>query len=191
MIGIESVGGQKEFQEASEDYVMEQVDIRGDEWRPRVFPITYPSRESKAQRIAAMEWRYPAGRMKYPAHLKDEWPYNQLYAQTADFTMDLALLQHDDVIDTLSMNKYVIKGRGRKLWKERKGRESLLERIKRNKPIAKGLPLLSGVNIAEVTDEMLGILSRNASTPKMNPKQRRIERSRPRKRRIIIPGEKK
>ena len=190
IVGIESVGAQKSFQEASQDFIEEQSETRGDLWRPRIFPITYPPKEGKSQRIASMEWRYSNGRVKYPAHLRNDWPYDQLYAQTADFTMDLALLQHDDVIDTLAMLKYVVKGRGSQYRRE-KGKMGLLERIKRNKPIAKGLPLLSGISPVEVTDEMMGVLSRNARRPRTNPKQRRIKRPRPRPRnqKIIVPGE--
>ena len=185
VIGIESVGAQKSFEEASEDFIGEQIDVQGELWRPRIYPIKYPSREDKAQRIASTEWRYEAGRIKYPAHLQNDWPYDQLYAQTADFTMDLALLQHDDVIDTLAMAKYVIKGRGRRSRRERQ-EPGLLERIKRNKPIAKGIPLICGGNLDKVTDEMLAILRHRAQKPKVNPNQRRIERPRLNVRRRIL-----
>ncbi len=179
VIGIEAVSIQKAFAEALRDYVAEQEAHVGPQWRGRVFPITYPARESKAQRISsALEWRFTSGRIKYPAHLANTWPYNELYAQTADFTMDLALLQHDDAIDTLAESKYVVKTRGNQRERER-GKPSLLERIIRNQPEVKGMPLLSGVPSEQLSDEMLNVLSQKAHSRIINPRTRRIERRRP------------
>jgi hypothetical protein len=176
IIGIEAVGMQKGFMEATQDYIEEQRDSRGETWKPRVFPVTYPSKESKAQRISsALEWRFDSGRIKYPAHLQAEWPYDQLYAQTSDFTMDLALLQHDDAIDTLAQSKYLIKSKGSKLRRER-GKPGLLERIKRGVPEVKGLPILSGISSAELSDEMLNIMAKKAARKVIIPKRRKLER---------------
>lgn len=179
ILGIEAISIQKSFVEALQEYMSEQEEVRGDQWRGRVFPITYPAKESKAQRIGSLEWRFNSGRIKYPAHLREEWPYNQLYAQTNDFTMDLALLQHDDVVDTLGMSKHIIKTRGGKFKRER-GRPDLKERILKNIPIAPGIPLLSGIPINKVDDEIVNILSHRARERRIdNPRLRRIERKRP------------
>ena len=142
-----------------------------------MFPITYPSKVSKAQRISGLEWRYRPGRIKYPSHLAGKWPFDQLYQQTEDFTPDLALLPHDDAIDTISMCQYVIKNRGGKFLKE-KTTPSLLERIRKNMPFIKGTPLLSGVSSQDMTEEMLDALSKNAQKPAIDPNDRRIIRSR-------------
>lgn len=179
VVGIEAVSIQKTFAEAAQEYMKEQAGMRGDNWRPRSIGITYPAKESKGQRIAsAMEWRFNSGRVKYPAHMKEEWPYNQAYAQTADFTMDMALLQHDDFLDTLGMHKYVIKTRGGQFKRER-GNPSLLERIIKNQPEVPGLPLLSGVSSGEVSDTMMNIMSQQRRKRNIQPQQRRIERARP------------
>jgi hypothetical protein len=176
VFGIEAVSIQKAFAEALREYVDEQGEASGQPWRPRIFPVTYPSRESKAQRISSsLAWRFDSGRIKYPAHLAGEWPYSELYAQTADFTMDLALLQHDDAIDTLAMSKYVVKTRGSQRQRER-GKPGLLERIIRNQPQVPGLPLLSGVSTSELTDEMVNILSHRAHQRVREPRTRRLER---------------
>jgi hypothetical protein len=175
VLGIEAVSIQKTFSEAVQEYVTEQSGDRGDQWRGRVFPISYPASESKAQRIASLEWRFNSARIKYPAHLQNEWPYNQLYAQTQDFTLDLALLQHDDVIDTIGMSKHVIKTKGRQFRRER-GKPGLLERIIRRQPLVPGLPLLSGVSSAEISDEMTNILSHQARERKIDKAIRRIDR---------------
>ena len=93
--------------------------------------------------------------------------------------MDLALLQHDDVIDTLAESKYVIKTRGGK-FKREVGKPGLRERIIKNQPTVPGLPLLSGVPSAEITGEMMNIMSEQARKQNIQPNLRRIERKRPR-----------
>jgi len=179
VLGIEAVSIQKAFAEAAQEYINEQTDMRGDKWRGRVFPVTYPSKESKAQRISsALEWRFNSGRVKLPAHLQEQWPYNQVYAQAMDFTMDLALLQHDDALDTLAMHKYVIKTKGSKFRREQ-GKPGLKERIIKNLPEIEGMPVLSGVASAEITDEMMNIMSQQRRKRNIQPPQRRIERLRP------------
>ena len=177
VLGIEAVSIQMSFAEAVKEYIEEMESKISQPWRARVFPITYPARVTKSNRISGMEWRFRPGRIKYPAHLAGKWPFDQLYQQTEDYTPDLALLPHDDAIDTLSMCQYVIKNRGGQFIKE-KGKPSLLERIRRNLPIVKGMPLLSGVSSAEVTGEMLDILSVNARKSAINKNDRRISRGR-------------
>ncbi len=184
VMGIESVGIQKTLVELLAEKQQQEEALHGHPWRARIFPIIYSSKEGKAQRIASLEWRFGPGRIKYPAHLKDKWPYDQLYAQTNDFTTDLALLQHDDVIDTLAMSKYVVKTRGGKFRKER-GKPSINERIRKNMPVCKGMPLLSGIPTAEVSEEMLDLLVINKKKPDSQPRRRRI--ARPRTKRIILP----
>jgi len=175
VLGIEAVSIQMSFAEAVKEFVDEMDAKFPQPWRARVFPITYPAKVTKSQRIQGLEWRFPSGRIKYPAHLANQWPFDQLYQQTEDFTPDLALLPHDDGIDMLSMSQYVVKNRGGKFVKE-KGKPSLLERIKRNMPLIKGTPLLSGISSAEITDEMLNILSENARKSAIDPNNRRVIR---------------
>lgn len=175
VLGIEAVSIQMSFAEAVREYVEEMENKISMPWRGRVFPITYPARVSKSQRISGMEWRFRPGKIKYPAHLAGKWPFDQLYQQTEDFTPDLALLPHDDAIDVISMSQYVVKNRGRKFEKE-KGKPTLLERIRRNLPSVKGMPLLSGISSQDITSEMLDVLSQNARKSNINPNNRRIIR---------------
>ena len=65
----------------------------------------------KPDRIAATQWRYNQHRIIYPKAPKNQWPWNQLYQQTEDFTLDLALLPKDDAIDTLAQAQYVVRPR--------------------------------------------------------------------------------
>ena len=178
VLGIEAVSLQKDFAEAAREYAQERGESSGDLWRPRIFPVTYPQKDSKQLRIASLEWRFNSGRIKYPAHLQQEWPYNQLYAQTADFTMDLALLQHDDVIDTVAMSKYVVKTKGQK-FKREVGTGGLLEKIKKGQKTVDGLPILSGVPIEQITDEMTNIMSRQQRERVKPNTSRRVERIKP------------
>ena len=177
VLGIEAVSIQMSFAEAVKEYIEEMEGKISQPWRARVFPITYPARVSKSNRICGIEWRYRPGRIKYPAHLAGKWPFDQLYQQTEDFTPDLALLPHDDAIDTLSMYQYVVKNRGGKFVKE-KGKPSLLERIRRNLPLIKGIPLLSGVSSQDITSEMMDALSANARKSAIDKSDRRIVRGR-------------
>ena len=177
VLGIEAVSIQMSFAEAVQEYIEEMESKVSHPWRARVFPITYPSKVTKGQRISGLEWRFRPGRIKYPAHLAGKWPFDQLYNQTEDFTPDLALLPHDDAIDTLSMCQYVVKNRGGKFTREA-GKPGLLERIRKNLPVVRGMPLLSGVNTAEVTGEMLDILSHRSRKSIINPNDRRIVRGR-------------
>lgn len=179
ILGIESVSIQKNFAEALQIYISEQSGQRGDSWRGRVFPITYPAKETKASRIASLEWRFNSARIKLPAHLKDEWPYNQLYAQISDFTYDLALLQHDDAVDTISMSKHVVKTRGSQ-FKRDVGKPGLRERIIKRLPEVPGMQLLSGVSSDQITDEMCNIISQQRRKRVINTKDRRIPRNKPR-----------
>jgi hypothetical protein len=184
VLGIEAVGIQKDLVDYLADKQADEEALHGHQWRAKIFPISYPSKESKADRIASLEWRFNSARIKYPAHLENTWPYDQLYAQTNDFTIDLALLQHDDVIDTVSMSKYVVKTRGGKFRKER-GKPDLRERIIRNQPVVKGMPILSGVSVDQLTPEMIGLLEKLKQQSKPQPR-RKIDRPR-RQRPIILP----
>jgi len=55
----------------------------------------------------------------------------------------------------------------------------LKERIIKNLPEVEGMPVLSGVASAEITDEMMNIMSQQRRKRNIQPPQRRIERLRP------------
>lgn len=175
VLGIEAVSIQMSFAEAVKEYIDDMESKMDTPWRARVFPITYPAKVTKAQRIQGLEWRFRPGKIKYPAHLAGKWPFDQLYQQTEDFTPDLALLPKDDAIDTISMSQYVVKNRGGKFVREKKT-PSLLERIRRNLPVVRGTPLLSGVPSQQITEEMIDLLSKRARKNAIDPNDRRIVR---------------
>lgn len=109
VLGIEAVSIQQQFADMTAAYVHERAE---EGWQPRVLPVSYPARTSKGDRIVGLEWRFMGGKIKLPAHYKARNPWIHLYAQIADFTPDLALLQHDDALDTLAMHQYILHGTG-------------------------------------------------------------------------------
>lgn len=165
-IGIEACGTQGSLVESMSEYVDDFTRKLGADrgqrgiWRPRVIPIRYPSRVSKGGRIAGLEWRFNSGKIKYPAHRANEWPFSALYEQTENFTRDLALLRYDDFIDTIAMNSYLVHTRGKEA-SHAPAKKTLLEQIKADEPVVSGLPLLSGIDAASLTQEELHFLFQN------------------------------
>jgi len=80
------------------------------------------------------------------------------------------------------MSKHVVKSKGSKFRKE-KGTPTLAQRIIRENPIQNGIPLLSGVSSAEVSDEMMNLMSQKARGKSRILGRRKRERPRGRGRR--------
>jgi len=82
----------------------------GQGWRPRgVYPVKYPAALKKEHRIATLQPRFDSHRIKIPANpeFRDRWPWSELHHQISDFTLSMAMLTHDDVVDTLAMHQYI------------------------------------------------------------------------------------
>lgn len=159
VIGIETCGMQVELVDAMEDYLEALID-GPDMFHPKVVPIKYGKTESKGFRISGLERRFKIGKIKYPRHLKNSsFGIKQLYAQTADFTPDLALLPFDDAIDSLAMTQYIIKGKGPNKIEEGNIIETLDQKLVSTNPwIAPGVHALSGYNASDLTPEQLRAL---------------------------------
>ena len=163
-VGIEACGTQGNLVDSMEEYVhrikekaASAASEMGGTWLPRIVPIRYPARESKGGRIAGLEWRFQSGKIKYPAHRAQEWPFSALYEQTENFTKDLALLRHDDAIDCVAMSQFLVHAKGR----EQRGiptKRTLIDRIKTDQPPAPGLPMLSGLSANQLTTEEIHTL---------------------------------
>ena len=171
-IGIEACGIQGNLVESMGEYVDQFTNkLVGKEekrvWVPRVIPIRYPSRMSKGERIATLEWRFNAGKIKYPAHRMNEWPFSALYEQTENFTKDLALLRYDDAIDTIAMSTFLVHARGKESVRI-PAKKTLTEEIKSGEPIVPGLPLLSGVNPDSLTPEQMDFILANFYSSRYN-----------------------
>jgi hypothetical protein len=163
VVGIEAAATQGSLVESVREYVdkfaqkLSASKIEGSIWVPRVVPIRYPLRMSKGERIAMLEWRFPSGKIKYPAHRANEWPFSALYEQTENFTKDLALLRYDDFIDTVAMSSFLVHAKGRESAKA-PAKKTLTEEIKTGEPVVPGMPLLSGVNISALTPEQIDLI---------------------------------
>lgn len=157
VIGIETISDQKELLDAATTFLAEKM---GSNWMPKIMPVDYAGvrgPKSKADRISTLEWRFTGGKIKYPAHLRDIWPFSMLYAQTRDFTYDLALLAHDDAIDSVAMAHYVLHSRGSAKPLQPVER-TMADKIKAGEIRPHGLPILSGTNINELNPETLQAL---------------------------------
>jgi hypothetical protein len=166
VIGIESCSTQIEFVEAAEEFLERHIRSKGAEtdphavWRPRVMPVNYKNvkgPKGKADRIMTLEWRYQAGKIKYPRHLENKWPFSMLYSQTRDFTYDLAMLAWDDAIDAVAQGSYVVHGRGVKVTEEKRD-ETIADKIRKGKVKENGLPVLSGLSSEKITPEIMNAL---------------------------------
>lgn len=115
--GIEAISTQKKLAErAAGDFAERSIQAG---WAPRIYPIRYDAefgharRESKGKRISRVVWRYEQHRMKLPIHLVRKGPpWAAFRSQLEDFTEDLRLLPHDDIIDTSVMPAFMLKPKG-------------------------------------------------------------------------------
>jgi len=168
IIGVESSSIQIQFAEAVDEFVGTRSASSLGGWRPRVMPVKYPPNMSKGSRIAGLEWRFVAGKIKYPAHLAGRWPFSQLYMQTHDFTKDLALLPKDDAVDTVAMSQYVVHTKGTKSALGEKKKGTLVDRIMLGEQVT-GLPFLSSADLHSLTPEEMAALEDKAyRTSKVN-----------------------
>lgn len=70
---------------------------------PRVLEVSFPTSYKKPDKIAGLHWRFKQYRLKLPLDRSRDQGYRELWYQIENFTEDLALLRHDDAIDTLAM----------------------------------------------------------------------------------------
>jgi len=161
VIGIESVSRQIMLVDSLTTYVAAHRDELGDDarWMPRIVPVEYAGVRggaSKADRIMTLEWRFETGRIKYPAYLKNKWPFNMLYAQTEDFTYDLNLLEHDDAIDAVAMAHYIVHARGAGGNVSAVTPPKTFEQYMREGQFEwQGLPLINAFGVQGLTPEVL------------------------------------
>jgi len=154
VVGIEAVGIQRDIQQQ----VADAFDALADktEWLPKVVPIVYPQKVSKADRIASLEWRFRKGRIKLPRDVQNAH-WNALRDQIENFTMDLSRLPHDDLVDALAMFHSMVKGAARVVDVPMKAM-TLQDRIADGQltfPEHSGITTLSGLMSSELTPEVI------------------------------------
>ena len=176
VIGLESVALQGDLPDAMAEYV-NSCNPDPERWNPHIMGIKYPSNTSKSDRISSLEWRFLAGRIKYPSHLKNKWPFDRLYAQTQDFTYDLALLRFDDAIDTVSMAQYVVHAKGSRSFAPALP-ATAAEMVNQGITTLGGVPLMSGLRVEDMPEDLMKAYIDKAAKTAYNAqceRQRQIE----------------
>lgn len=134
---------------------------------PRVVPIRYvrrmlrgdapPSRMSKPERIAGLEWRFNTYRIRLPWHRKTEPLFRELYHQIEYFTMDMRLLEHDDALDTLAMHQHLLRRQGASKTDEVVNLKTPAQLLQEGELLdpKTGVPHMTGLMADELTSELV------------------------------------
>jgi hypothetical protein len=155
MIGVEAYPVLAEFYERVRDDLPGMYGER--EAIPRILPLKTNTKIDKGQKIMQMEWRFRHFRVKLPIDRSEEPGYKQLFHQIENFTEDLALLQYDDAIDTLAMHTMIGK-QHKSVAPDVYKPVNLIEEMKKGEVEIGGVPLMSGINAADLTNEDLRTL---------------------------------
>lgn len=156
LIGVEDYAVYQEFFEMARDLLPSLYGKA--ETPPRLMPIKFPTKYDKASKIAQMEWRFNQFRIKLPVDRKALNPaYTRLFYEIENFTEDLALLDHDDVLDTLSMHQAIGKPHKAIRADVIQG-VNLVEKMLDGEVEECGIPLMSGINASDLTPDQLNEL---------------------------------
>jgi hypothetical protein len=124
---------------------------------PKVIPIKFPPSVSKEAKIMGLEWRFTQFRIKLPIdrHERNKG-YERLFWEIENATEDLALLDHDDCVDSLAMHLAIGKPHkavGPDLYKSADPAKLLRDGVYTHE--STGLSVLSGMNASEIPDDVL------------------------------------
>jgi hypothetical protein len=155
LIGVEAYAIMAEFYERCRDNLPDLYG-KGDSI-PRIIPLKFPTKLDKAQKIMNIEWRFRHYRIKLPVDRRDETAYTRLFYEIENFTEDMALLDHDDAIDTLAMHGAIGK-QHRSSGPDIEKPLNLIEELKAGNKEECGVPLMSGINAGDLSNEDLAIL---------------------------------
>ena len=154
-IGIEAYDILSEFYERCRDNLPELYGVG--ESIPRILPLKFPTHMTKAGKIMQMEWRFRHFRVKLPVYRRSEAAYTQLFSQIENFTEDMALLDKDDAIDTLAMHGAIGK-QHRSSGPDIEKPLNPIEAMKSGQFEDCGIPLMSGINAGDLSNEDLRTL---------------------------------
>ncbi|RLF04005.1 MAG: hypothetical protein DRJ64_07575 [Thermoprotei archaeon] len=73
----------------------------------QIYPITYPRKMTKAERIQALAPRFERGAIRLPRHLERHDAIAELTHEIQQFTFDMRMLQYDDALDALAMAQFI------------------------------------------------------------------------------------
>jgi len=160
VIGVEAVSIQKHLADRVASFMSKTADYATEEesriYRPKVLPIRYPNKLSKAERIAGLEWRFNQFRVRLPTY-RNEPAIQQLIYQIENFTPDLSMLRWDDAIDTMAMQQYVLKRHGAAHKTRGENVRTPLDLLKSGELYDEktGIPVISGMNASEIPIETI------------------------------------
>jgi hypothetical protein len=168
LVGIEEYGLQVEMYER---LAMDLPQMFGEGEIPvRVFPIKFPTHYSKSDKIKGLEWRFVQYKIKIPIDREVESeqgtingvvvnPYGQepwgLRHQVENFTEDMALLQYDDALDTLSMHLAIGKSRTPHRVDPGPTRLDKVKLLVAGEGDGTNIPVMSGMNAADIPRDAL------------------------------------
>jgi len=153
LVGVEAYPVLSTFYEMARDFLPGMFQREGAPC-PRVVAVKFPTNLEKADKIMGMEWRFRQFRVKLPSDRQGNPAYAQLWDQVRNFTEDMGLLNHDDMIDTLAMHQFI--GKQRKAAAPDVVKPiDLVEALREGTPVVDGVPVASGLNASEIPDDVL------------------------------------
>lgn len=153
LIAVEAYPIQMEFAERLQ-HDLPAMYGRG-EVPPRVLPVKFPTKYTKPEKIAGLDWRFRQFRMKLPLDRSQDQGYRELWYQIENFTEDLALLTHDDAIDTLAMHLAIGKSRTPSGPDEHQFKNPV-EMLRDGEYVHdSGIAVMSGLNAADIPNDVL------------------------------------
>lgn len=170
VVAIESIGARHKLAQQVGSDLAEKASMTG--WMPRVFPVRYVGdmsneEKGKGKRISGLTWRFEHNRIKYPKHLMGKHPFTMLREQTDNFTEDLHLLTHDDVIDTLAMGQFVVNPRVTMGDMAGESEGNLMDLLAEGKVYFPGtkVPILAALNMQDLTPKALAGIEKRRNRP--------------------------
>jgi hypothetical protein len=120
--------------------------------------LKFPPKVSKAEKIMGLEWRFTQFRIKLPIDRHSRNPgYERLFYEIENSTEDLALLDHDDCVDSLAMHQAIGKPHqaiAADIMPEVDPIKLLRQGVYVHE--ATGISVLSGLNASEIPADVLG-----------------------------------
>lgn len=155
LVGVEAYPVRSEFYERVRDNLPGMYG-QG-EFVPRILPIKFPPKVEKPEKIMGLEWRFTQFRVKLPIdrHQRNKG-YERLFWEIENATEDLALLDHDDCVDSLAMHLAIgkpHKAAAADIAAPKDPVKLLRQGVYTHE--ATGLSVMSGMNASEIPDDVL------------------------------------
>lgn len=165
VVGIEAVAIQERIFDSASTFLQETADAHGG-WMPRVAPIKYPYGVTKQDRIAGMQWRFTADRIKLPFGYENLPHWAMLFQQLREFQAEArdGNLMHDDLADALSMYQQLKRSRAPRSPGDAPtapGDAMDLLRSGETDYFGTGIPAVLGVRVQDLTRDILAAIEKH------------------------------